>query len=219
MSLAVRYAKDGFQSPRRPAGFEARNVTDSQFMAQLQGRTAEEMAARFAAGHKAYVAFIGNEPAAWGWVATHSAEIGELGSRFSIGAGERYLWNFVTRAAFRGRGIYPCLIEAIIGAESAFADRFWIAYAPENHASRTGIVKAGFRTVADLAFDSAGQPRIRALTDDGGRLAAALLGIPESVEPLTECWRCVRAGRSPHYCAPGECRCDYQKPEIVCHAG
>jgi hypothetical protein len=96
MPLAVRYAKDRFESPRCPEGFEARDVTDSQFMAQLQGRTPEEIAARFEAGHKAYVAFPENEPAAWGWVGTRTADIGELGRSFSIGARERYLWNFLT---------------------------------------------------------------------------------------------------------------------------
>jgi hypothetical protein len=59
------------------------------------------MTRRFDAGHRAYVALLNGRPAAWGWVATRSADIGELGATFAIPAGERYLWNFVTLASHR----------------------------------------------------------------------------------------------------------------------
>jgi hypothetical protein len=75
-----------------------------------------------------------------------------------VDAAASYLWNFVTLPAFRGRGIYPRLLEAIIEAESVEAETFWIAYAPENHASAAGIHKAGFRTVGQLRYTETGQP-------------------------------------------------------------
>jgi hypothetical protein len=51
----------------------------TDLLAQLQGRNPAEIADRFAAGHRAYVAWLDGEPAAFGWVATRCAVIGELG--------------------------------------------------------------------------------------------------------------------------------------------
>ncbi|MGZ8492165.1 MAG: GNAT family N-acetyltransferase, partial [Gemmatirosa sp.] len=173
-------------------------------------------APRLARGHRAYVALLHGEPAAWGWVATQSAEIGELGARFDVPHGERYLWNFVTRASHRGLGIYPRLLDAIVRAESREATRFWVAYAPENHASGAGIRKAGFAPVAELSFDADGRAALQAMRPDGGRAASRVLGLAEAEEALTPCWRCVRAGRGAMACAAGACRCDYQRPAQEC---
>jgi hypothetical protein len=193
-------------------------VHDAAFMAALQGRSETEMTRRFDGGHRAYVAFYHETAAAWGWVATRSAEIGELGSSFIIPDGERYLWNFVTLSAHRGLGIYPRLLDAIVHAESADAERFWIAYAPENHASGAGIRKAGFSALAELSFDATGHAALRELTPGGGAVASRVLGLPQVHDTLTPCWRCVRAGRGSMSCAPGHCRCDYQRPEAGCAA-
>jgi len=187
-------------------------------MATLQGRAEGEMTRRFAAGHRAYIAMLNDRPAAWGWVATRFAEIGELSATFRIPRGERYLWNFVTLASHRGLGIYPRLLDAIVRAESDEAERFWIAYAPENHASGSGIRKAGFVAMAELSFDAAGQAAVKAMRPGGARVAARVLGLPEASEPLTQCWRCARAGRVNMTCAEGMCRCDYQRPEVDCAA-
>jgi GNAT superfamily N-acetyltransferase len=196
-----------------------RHETSPAFMAALQGRTQAEMAERFADGHRAYVAWCAGKPAAWGWVATRTARIGELDSTVTIPTGERYLWNFVTLKSHRGQGVYPRLLDAIVKSEDA--DRFWIAYAPENHASGAGIAKAGFAVAAELSFDEAGHPAVRGEADGGGALASGVLGLPEA-EALAPCWRCARsrdvmAGKGPsHTCAPGRCTCDYQRPDITC---
>ncbi|MEP7382107.1 MAG: hypothetical protein ABI910_10500 [Gemmatimonadota bacterium] len=188
-------------------------------MAALQGRTADEMCARLEQGHRAYVARLGGVAAAWGWVATTSARIGELETTFAIGRGARYLWNFVTVTAHRGMGIYPRLLNGIVEAELAGADRSWIAYAPENHASSSGIHEAGFTTIAQLSFDRSGRPALRA-ADGFARVAASasvLTGIPTIEQALAHCWRCVRMGRTAERsCRPGQCACDYQRPERGC---
>jgi GNAT superfamily N-acetyltransferase len=200
------------------AGFEVHQAWDAEFMARLQNRTLEEMSARFDAGHRAYVAWRNEEPAAWGWVATTSAHIGELGASFAIPSGERYLWNFVTLPAYRGLGIYPRLLQAIVRAESREAERFWIAYAPENRASGGGIARAGFTRLAEMSFDAAGRPALYALTPGGGVAASHVLGLRVSDEALAPCWRCVRAGRGAMACQAGQCRCDYQQPKSGCAA-
>jgi GNAT superfamily N-acetyltransferase len=199
-------------------GLSVRREVDAAAMASLQRRTIEEMAGRFAAGHRAYVALIDGQAAAWGWVATGSAAIGELGASFMLVEGERYLWNFVTLPSHRGLGIYPRLLQAIVRAESAEAERFWVGYAPENHASGAGIRKAGFVAAAEMSFDAQGHAAVRAMIPGGASAASRVLGLPITSEPLTPCWRCVRAGRPGMSCREGTCRCDYQEPKSGCAA-
>jgi GNAT superfamily N-acetyltransferase len=218
MPFATRHRDDLMPMLPPLPGLTITRERRASAMAALQGRAPELMQARFAAGHRAYVARLNGQAAAWGWVAVRSADIGEMGTTFTIPSGERYLWNFVTAESHRGLGIYPRLLQAIVRAESVEAERFWIAYAPENHASGSGIRKAGFLATAELSFDSTGRPAIRAVVPGGGAAASRLLGIREADEALTPCWRCVRAGRPGMSCAEGSCRCDYQRPESGCAA-
>ena len=218
MPIAARHRNDPTPEIAPLAGLAVRREDGVAVMAALQGRTEQEMQRRFEAGHRAYVAWHDGAPAAWGWVATRGADIGELGASFDIAPGERYLWNFVTLPAHRGRGIYPRLLDAIVRAESRDAERFWIAYAPENRASGAGIRKAGFVTLAELSFDAAGRPSLKSVVPGGGRVASRVLGLPEAQDDLAPCWRCVRAGRGAMSCAAGQCRCDYQQPKSGCAA-
>jgi len=216
--LALRHRSDPTPSLAPLAGLVIRREMRASVMAALQQRTEPEMQRRLDDGHRAYVAYLNDTPAAFGWVATRSAELGELRSTFAIPSDERYLWNFITLASFRGLGIYPRLVDAIVRAESGEAERFWIAYAPENHASGSGIRKSGFTTLAELSFDADGRPALRPIVRGAARIASRLLGLPESQDTLAPCWRCVRAGRGAMYCAPGHCRCDYQVPASGCAA-
>lgn len=217
MPLALRHRDDVAAPMPVVPGLMVRRECDPAVMAALQQRTAAEIQARFDAGHRAYVAFVDDVPAAWGWVATRAATIGELKVAFTFSGDERYLWNFVTLAAFRGRGIYPRLIDAIVAAEGVDAERFWIAYAPENHASGTGIRKAGFTLVAELSFDTKGAPVVKEIRAGGGKAAARLLGLPDTAQTVAKCWKCAR-GPAPAEsgCKGGSCSCDYQRPETAC---
>ncbi len=216
MALAIRHHDDIVAPLPALTDLHVRREQDPALMAGLQGRSESEMATRFAAGHRAYIAIHREVPAAWGWVATQRAEIGELGLSFSIPKGERYLWNFVTLVAHRGLGIYPRLLDAIVRAESSEAHRFWVAYAPENHASGAGISKAGFLAVAELSFRRDGRPAVHARIDGGGAAAASVLGLTEVADGLAPCWRCARASTLGRSCSSGRCACDYQKPLSGC---
>ena len=222
MSFATRHRDDPMPTFAPLAGLVVRQEPDAQAMAALQGRDVEQMRARLADGHRAYVALLDGVPAAWGWVATRSASIGELGATFTIPAGHRYLWNFVTRPECRGLGIYPRLLEHILREESrdaarGGAERFWIAYAPENHASAKGILKSGFRAVAELSFDDAGRAAVRGTDGALGDVAATVVGLPVAEAPLAPCWKCIRAGKSAERaCRAGRCCCDYQQPAAAC---
>lgn len=219
MPIAFRHRDDPLPAMTPIPGLSVIEERSAATMAALQGRTEEVVQARFDAGHRAYLAQLDGVAAAWGWVATAEATIGELEARFVVAPRERYLWNFVTLPAFRGMGIYPRLIAAIVQAEMADAEAFWIAYAPENHASGAGIRKAGFELVAELSFDQQGAPVVKEVLPGGGQMAAALLGLPESHGQVALCWKCVRAKRpNPMSCAAGSCACDYQRPETACAA-
>ena len=216
MSIAIRDRRDPVAEQPPLPGLIVKREEDAMLMAALQERTRDEIERRLAGGHRAYVACIAEEPAAFGWVATCSAEIGEMAMAFEIPSGDRYLWNFVTLPPHRGKGIYPRLLDAIVRAESAEADRFWIAYAPENHASASGITKAGFVAIAELSFDAERKPALKALLPGGGAIASRMFGVPESGGDLQQCWRCARAGRPGMKCEAGHCECDYQQPHSGC---
>ena len=218
MPFATRHRDDPTSSLAPLEGMSVRRELDAAAMASLQNRSVEEMSNRFAAGHRAYVAIVDDQPAAWGWVATSTADIGELDARLTLNSDERYLWNFVTLPAYRGLGIYPRLLQAIVRAESADAEQFWIGYAPENHASGAGIRKAGFVTAVEMSFDVSGQPALHAEMPSEATAASRVLGLPITTQPLSPCWRCVRAGRVGMSCADGSCRCDYQQPKSGCAA-
>ena len=221
MPFATRRSSDPVPQMGSLSDLVVRREYNATLMATLQERGVGEIMRRFDSEHRAYVAWRNGEPAAWGWVATRVAEIGETGTSFRIPARERYLWNFVTLPTHRGLGIYPRLLDAIVRAESrgeSPADRFWVAYAPENHASGAGIRKAGFVALAELSFDAEGRAALKNLLPGGARVVSRLLGLPEARNDLAQCWRCVRAGRGSMSCAPARCQCDYQIPKSGCAA-
>ena len=217
MPIALRHRDDPTPSLAPLAGLDVHREHDADAMAALQGRAVGEMRRRLDEGHRAYVAQRDGEPAAYGWAATREAQIGELGASIVVPAGDRYLWNFVTLPAHRGLGVYPRLLDAIVRAEGREAARFWVAWAPENHASGAGIARAGFAAVAELSVATDGRAAVAPLAATGAAEAARLLALP-AAEELAPCWRCVRAGRSAMYCAPGHCSCDYQRPAHPCVA-
>ncbi len=119
---------------------------DERLMADLMGVDTSEVRERMGRGHRPWLARLAGEPVGYGWVATREAEIGELGITFALPARDRYLWDFVTAPAWRGRRIYPRLLQAMLGGEAG-ADRFWVGHDLPNVASARGIARAGFRMV------------------------------------------------------------------------
>lgn len=165
----------------------------------------EVVHARMAAQHIPYVAFFETLPVAYGWVAYRQASIGELRHAFRIPSGERYLWDFATLPPWRGRGIYPRLLQAIVTQE--YAERFWIIHVPENEASARGIRKAGFQPVGLLSFRADGRPGLaKSPMSIRAQTGAELLGVSSidltHGETLTPCWHCTLAARQSAVGAP-----------------
>jgi len=125
-------------------------------LARMGTTTVSEVRRRWANEHVAFVACFNNQPAAFGWMARTTAAIGELNHELTLPVGNRYLWNFRTLAAYRGRGIYPALLQHMIRYEVHNTNRFWIIHAPENQSSMKGIRKAGFQYVGKLYTNRSG---------------------------------------------------------------
>jgi GNAT superfamily N-acetyltransferase len=197
MALATWWGGDPLPPLAPLAGFSAGPTRDEEILARLNNLPPAEVRRRLRAGHRPYLAYIEGTPVAYGWVATRQAEIGELGLNFKLPGTHRYLWDFATLPAWRGRGIYPHLLQAILTAERGQADHFWIIYAPENRPSGAGIHKAGLTPVAQLSFQKDGQAGLMPLDlKERAGAGANLLGVPLLEQGLTPCWRCGGTGRA-----------------------
>ncbi len=100
--------------------------------------------------HRPYIAYIGDTPVAVGWSAKNGAEFGHGRVYFHVPGRNRYLYFFITLPEWRGRGIYPHLLQAILCAECVEDERFWIIHELANIASEHGIAKAGFRIASGV---------------------------------------------------------------------
>ncbi len=156
-------------------GLSVGQALDLGPVCQVSELGTEEAAARVRDGNVPYLASLGGRPACVGWSAHAHARIGELSQALELPPGNRYLWDFLTLPDLRGQGIYPRLLQAILGLE-ADATRFWIGHNAENVASGKGILKAGFGAV-DEAWAGVDGLRFVALAaaDDRARIAADLL--------------------------------------------
>ncbi len=150
---------------------------------------AEDVARRLAKRHTVFRAQLDGALAAYGWSASELAHIGGLDLHFAIPPGHRYLWDFVTMPAYRGRGIYPLLLQEILRRQADEADWFWIGHEPTNDASRRGILKAGFRLAGHVWRLPDGTLAVVGAPDVGpdvARHAARVLGLRHLPAPPNE---------------------------------
>lgn len=151
--------------------------SDEALVATVTGIEIEAVRERMDLGHRPWLARIGNEPAGWGWVASREAGIAELDIAITLPPGERYLWDFVTVPARRGRGLYSALLRTILTHEGA--ERYWIGHDEGNTPSARGVAKAGFREVGAVLRTEDGQMTfVPKSPTDRAEAAAALLGLP-----------------------------------------
>ena len=172
-------------------GLEIREVDDPTLLSTINQIPEEEATNRLANDHRAYVAFFDGIPAAFGWVASGKARVGELNHEFILPLGNRYLWNFRTLHDFRGLGIYPLLLQQIFVAEQPKAECFWIMHAPENKASQRGIQKAGFQLIGKVSVVNGSEvifdPERKSLEL---REVLETFGFTASSGQQASCWNC-----------------------------
>lgn len=190
MSLYTINRKEKLPPLSVPVGLTIEECTDIGLLASLGNVSFDNIIARLANDHAAYVAYINKVPAAFGWVAKGKALIGELNHEIILPLYHRYLWNFRTVEAFRGLGIYPVLLQYIIRMESLKADAFWIIHAPENKSSLSGIKKAGFHYAGKLFIEN-GRATIEnnPVTIEFVEILTEM-GIPVSETKPASCWNC-----------------------------
>jgi GNAT superfamily N-acetyltransferase len=158
-------------------GFVAGPADDDRALVVLTGCDVAEVVGWRAAGQRSYLARVAGEAVGCGWSTWDKVKIGEIGLAFTLPPGDRYLWGFVTAERWRGQGIYPLLLQAILRHEGAEQCRYRIGHTPDNASSARGILKAGFGRVGDVYR----RPDGRFVLDPAGpieraRAGAALLG-------------------------------------------
>jgi GNAT superfamily N-acetyltransferase len=163
-------------------GWAAQQSDDAELIAGLGGLEVGEVRARIGGLHRAYVAYLGDEAVGYGWSATVQASIGALGLTIAVPPANRWLWDFATLPAWRGRGVYPRLLQAIVTREAVgdgAVERFWIGHDAPNTASARGLIKAGFRAVGDFCALPGGRLALvgRGAGERAG-VGAALFGVP-----------------------------------------
>lgn len=161
----------------RPDSMEVEFAGTDHDLAEVSGILSSDLEARRREGHRPYLARVGGEIIGWGWSATAGFEIGELGITASLPPGNRYLWDFVTLPAWRGRGVYSALIQAIL-RDDTDADRFWVGHDAPNVASGRGITKAGFQKAGEVYVVEGSAVFVPAGPGDRASEAASMLGLP-----------------------------------------
>lgn len=216
MSLYTLTTKDTLPRIVPPTGLHIEECTDIPLLAQLANITVDDVIKRLANDHLAFVAYLHNTPAAFGWMAGGKAMIGELNHELVLPIGHRYLWNFRTLEPFRGLGIYPALLQYITRYEKEKASRFWIIHAPENRSSLKGIRKAGFRYVGAL-YTQNGITTIESNTQSQAlEKLLRQMDIAISGAQPASCWNCsspfLKKRSSTCCCRPARLLCTGDKP-------
>ncbi|HEY0604922.1 MAG TPA: GNAT family N-acetyltransferase [Herpetosiphonaceae bacterium] len=170
------WSSDPFPQLSPRVDLRVTSTDDAALVADLARLNPEEIVSRMEQGNQAYVGYVRDQPIAYGWSAAKIGAIYELDLVFEIPPGNRYLWDFATLPEWRGCGVYPRLLQAIIEQEQPAAQRFWIGHTADNHASRQGILKAGFQTIEALVRTESRQLKILPL-DGSPRAALSPMGL------------------------------------------
>jgi len=212
MSLYTISNLDKLPPVKIPAGLKIEVSTDVTLLSILGNTTSGEILKRLTDNHLAFVAYIHNQPAAFGWMARAKARIGELNHEFTLPQKNRYLWNFRTLAEYRGLGIYPALLQYIMRYEGENVNRFWIIHAPENKSSLKGIIKAGFEYVGKLYANPNGTIALETteMAEEFDHLLHEMEFNPSTETPAS-CWNC----NSP-YLKKRERSCCCSIAELIC---
>jgi len=194
MALWTFWSGEALRTLASLDGFSVDSTSNVEDLVALTELAQDEVETRLANGHRCYVARLAGTPVAYGWAASDGASIGELTIDFSMREQDCYLWDFQTLPSWRGRGLYPRLLQSIVEDLQRDRVRFWIINAPENVASAKGIERAGFRLVGDLAFADDGRAALVAADPATAVVGASLLGVDVIDTPgdgVSPCWSCV----------------------------
>jgi GNAT superfamily N-acetyltransferase len=81
-----------------------------------------------ARGSRCFGAWVGHELVGYGWLSTKSEWIGEVELEIGLGPDEAYIWNCVTLAPHRRKGVFRSVVTSIVDqARTEGLARLWIA--------------------------------------------------------------------------------------------
>jgi hypothetical protein len=98
---------------------------------------------RFTIGHHALVRIVNDTLAFRSWLATGTLRVDEIAFDWSIPSDDCCVYDVITDARFRGRGLYPEALAWTRGHGIA-KGRVWVYCEHGNASSQRGIEKAGF---------------------------------------------------------------------------
>ncbi len=159
--------------------FTVEDAKDAELLAKLMETSPTQITAFQQEGQRPYLARLGTTPVAYGWSVAGRAAFGGGRVVFQVPTRNRYLESFATLPAWRGLGIYPRLLQAMLHKESHENERFWIVHQSSNSASERGISKAGFRVASKIYFLDNGKLGIVAdvAANERAEAGAVLLGL------------------------------------------
>lgn len=189
MLYSFSYNDELLPLPELP-GLTFTGCDDPLFMSIMGQISLKEAQYRLLNDNRAYVAYLNDVPAGFGWMALGKAKIGELNHEFIVPQYHAYLWNFRVSSEFRGLGIYPRLLQYIIQKERVKTDHFWIMHAPENIASANGIIKAGFNLIANVSLHNAEKVIFKTELDSISGAITGWFGFTPLPESIASCWNC-----------------------------
>ena len=113
---------------------------------------------RLARGSRCFGAWVGHELVGYGWLSAKPEWIGEVGLEITPAAGEAYIWNCVTLAPHRRKGVFRSVVTALAAqAGNEGMRKLWIASAGE--LARNSLEQAGFVRV--MQFDTGARLGLR----------------------------------------------------------
>lgn len=106
---------------------------------------------RLARGSRCFGAWIGHELVGYGWLSAKPEWIGEVELEIAPAASEAYIWNCVTLAPHRRKGVFRTVVASVVAtAREEGLAKLWIASVGDLGAR--AIDGAGFKRV--IRFDT-----------------------------------------------------------------
>jgi GNAT superfamily N-acetyltransferase len=149
---------------------------DPAWAGVVMGAESHLVPGRLARGSRCFGAWFGHELVGYGWLSTKPEWIGELQLEISPAPREAYVWNCVTLAPHRRKGVFRSLVTSLVAkaSEEGMA-RLWIA--SDRDFGYNSVTRAGFVPVVHFHIASRfGLLWLRVATADGvdpGLAAAA----------------------------------------------
>lgn len=145
--------------PRLPAIIYRAGSGDVAELAQAMGyRDTDPVLQRRSLGRRCYIARVEGKLVAYGWITFDQEDIGELGRRIHLDAGEAYIWDCATLPAYRGQRLYPALLAHMLAElKHDGYRRVWIGTGVDNLPSQRGVALVGCQRVVEIIVAEDGE--------------------------------------------------------------